>query len=350
MRVLVTGHNGYIGSVLVPVLRVAGHDVQGLDTFFFEDCTVGLDGAYVPSLRKDIRDVEAADLDGVDAVIHLAALCDDPLGDVSPERTYAINHHGAVRLARSARDAGVGRFFLASSCSVYGPGDGGDPLTENAPLRPLTPYAISKARAEEDIARLATPDFSPVFMRSATAYGVSARLRADILLNNLVCWAHATGRVRIGSDGALWRPLIHVQDIARAFAAGLAVPREAVHGQAFNVGVTGENYQVSELAEIVRAAVPGCSVEHVAGHDADVRSFRLDFGKLARTLPDFKPQWNAVFGAKDLYAALQDAEVTVEDLQGRKYVRLTQLKYLLSSELVDEQLRWVPTAMSGARG
>jgi nucleoside-diphosphate-sugar epimerase len=225
-----------------------------------------------------------------------------------------------------------------------------DPLTENAPLRPLTPYAISKARAEEDIARLATPDFSPVFMRSATAYGVSARLRADILLNNLVCWAHATGRVRIASDGALWRPLIHVQDIARAFAVGLAAPREAVHGHAFNVGVNGENYQLSELAEIVRAAVPGCSVEHVADHDADVASYRLDFGKLARTLPDFKPQWNAMFGAKDLYAALQDAQVTLEDLQGRKYVRLTQLKYLLSSELVDEQLRWVPPEMSSARG
>ena len=349
MRVLVTGHNGYIGSVLVPVLRAAGHDVRGLDTFFYEDCTIGLDGAHVPALRKDIRDVEAADLRGVDAVIHLAALCGDPLGDVSPERTDAINHHAAVQMARSARDEGVGRFFFASSCSVYGPG-GGDPLTEDAPLRPLTPYAISKARAEEDIARLTTADFSPVFMRCATAYGVSTRLRADTLLNNLVCWAHATGRVRIEGDPALWRPLIHVQDIALAFAAGLAAPRAAVHGQAFNVGVNGENYQVSELAEIVCAAVPGCSVEHVAGHDTDARSYRLDCGKLARAFPGFRPQWNAVFGAKDLYAVLQEAEVTPEDLEGRKYIRLTQLKYLLSSELVDEQLRWVPSQMSGVRG
>jgi nucleoside-diphosphate-sugar epimerase len=242
----------------------------------------------------------------------------------------------------------VGRFLFGSTCEVYGSG-GDEPLTEDAPLRPTTPYTISKARAEEDIARLADRHFSPVFLRPATAYGASPRLRADLLLNHLVCWGYTTGRVRIVGDDTLWRPVVHVQDVAQAFATALGAPRDALHGQAFNVGASGENYRLAELAEIVREAVPGCAIERVAGPDPDPRSYRLDFSKLARTLPAFKPQWNAVFGAKELYAALQEAKVTREDLQGRKYIRLTQLTYLLASELVDDQLRWVPTALSGAR-
>jgi nucleoside-diphosphate-sugar epimerase len=311
MRILVTGHNGYIGSALVPALWAAGHDVQGLDTFSFEDS----------ALRRDLLDVEVSDLSDFDAVIHLAALTHDPLGDIAAERVHAINHQGAVRLARTARDAGVGRFFLASSSSVYGSG-GPDPLTESAPVRPTTAYGVSKARAEEDIARLADRDFSPSFLRTATAYGVSTRVRADTLLNNLVCWAHATGRIRISGDPQAWRPMVHVQDIASAFAVALAATREALHEQALNVGATGENYQLSELAEVVRHAVPGCSMDQTADYEPDTTSCRLDFGKLGRTLPDFKPQWNAVFGAKDLYAALQEAGVTRDDLQGRKYVDL----------------------------
>jgi nucleoside-diphosphate-sugar epimerase len=348
MRVLVTGHHGYIGSVLVPVLRAAGHHVVGLDTGYFEDCTIGVDEWHMPTVRRDIRDILPVDLAGLDAVIHLAALSNDPLGDRSPDRTYDINHHAAVRLACSAREAGVERFIFGSTCGVYGSG-GDEPLTEDAPLHPTTPYTTSKARAEEDIARLATRHFSPVLMRPATAYGASARLRADLLLNHLVCWGYTTGRVRIVGDGTLWRPIVHVQDVAQALAAALSAPREAITGQAFNVGASGENYRLTELAEIVREAVPGCAIERVDGPDPDPRNYRLDFSKLARTFPDFKPQWNAVFGAKELYAALQEAGVTREDLQGRKYIRLTQLKYLLASELVDEQLRWVPTALSGAR-
>ena len=349
MRVLVTGHHGYIGSVLVPALRVAGHDVLGLDTFFFEDCSIGRDWHDTPALRKDLRDVDPADLRDFDAVVHLAALSNDPLGDIGAERTHDINHQGAVRLARSAREAGVERFLFASSNSVYGPG-GDVPFTEDAPTRPVTPYAISKVRAEEEIAQLADRDFTPTFMRIATVYGVSARLRADTLLNNLVCWAHTTGRIQITGDPQGWRPMVHVQDVAAAFAAALAAPREAVQGQVFNVGANGENYQLSELAEIVRRAVPGCSIEQQDGSEPDPRSCRLDFSKLGRVLPAFRPHWNAVFGAKDLYAALQEAAVTLEDLQGRKYIRLTQLKYLLDSELVDDQLRWVSTAATGTSG
>ncbi len=341
MRVLVTGHNGYIGSVMVPVLQAAGHAVVGLDTFFFEDCSLGSeDTERVPVLRKDIRDIEVSDLEGFDAIAHLAALCNDPLGDLHPEWTHEINHQASVQLASMARDAGVKRFLYASSCSMYGAAGGDDALTEEAPLRPLTAYAISKVRTEEDVSKIATDSFSPVFMRNATAYGLSPRLRADVVLNNLVCWAHTTGRIRIMSDGTPWRPIVHVQDISRAFAAVLAAPRAIIHNQAFNVGANGENYQVRELAEIVRATVPGCTIEYADGAGPDPRSYRVDFAKLSGTFPDFKPQWNASFGAKDLYAALQEANVTLADFQGRKYIRLAQIKHLLGLGRLDDALRW----------
>lgn len=351
MRVLVTGHNGYIGSVMVPVLQAAGHTVEGLDSFFFEDCSLPTeDGASVPAIRKDIRDVQSSDLEGFDAIAHLAALCNDPLGDLHPEWTHEINHQASVHLAHIARQAGVQRFLYASSCSMYGAAGGDDVLTEEAPLRPLTPYAISKVRTEEDVAKLADASFSPVFMRNATAYGLSPRLRADVVLNNLVCWAHTTGRVRIMSDGTPWRPIVHVQDISRAFAAALSAPRETIHNQAFNVGANGENYQVRELAEIVRATVPECTVEYAEGAGPDPRSYRVDFGKLTRTFPDLRPQWNASFGAKDLYAALQEANVTLADFQGRKYIRLSQVKHLLEQGLLDGALRWTTARREPDRG
>lgn len=341
MRVLVTGHNGYIGSVMVPELLASGHEVIGLDTFFFEDCTLGNDQDGVPAIRKDIRDVQVADLQGVDAIIHLAALCNDPLGDLHPGWTHEINHRASIQLALLARDAGVRRFLYASSCSMYGAAGSDDLLNEEAPLRPLTAYATSKVRTEEDLTTLADPSFSPVFMRNATAYGLSPRLRADVVLNNLVCWAHTTGLIRIMSDGTPWRPIVHVQDIARAFATVLAAPRETIHNQAFNVGVTAENYQVRELAEIVKGTVAGCTLEYAADAGPDPRSYRVDFGKLVRTFPAFKPRWNASFGAKDLYAALQEADVTLEEFQGRKYIRLAQIRHLLGSDQLDGTLRWV---------
>jgi nucleoside-diphosphate-sugar epimerase len=340
MRVLVTGHNGYIGSVMVPILQAAGHEVVGLDSFFFEDCSLLDDGHQVPALRKDIRDIQPSDLEGFDAIAHLAALCNDPLGDLHPDWTSDINHKASVQLAINARAAGVARFLYASSCSMYGAAGGDEVLNEDAPLRPLTPYAVSKVRTEEDVSKLADRSFSPVFMRNATAYGLSPRLRADVVLNNLVCWAHTTGRIRIMSDGTPWRPIVHVQDIARAFAAVLAAPREVIHDQAFNVGANGENYQVRELAEIVRKTVPGCTIEYAADAGPDPRSYRVDFGKLNRGFPDFRPHWNASFGAKDLYAALLEANITFADFQGRKYIRLAQIKHLLGQGLLDDTLRW----------
>lgn len=340
MRVLMTGHNGYLGSVMAPELRSAGHEVTGLDTFFFEGCTLGDDQDAIPALRKDVRDIQAADLRGFDAVVHLAALCNDPLGDLHAEWTYEINHQASLQLGHLAREAGVTRFLFASSCSMYGAAGRDDVLTEEAPLKPLTAYAISKVRAEETLSQLADSSFSPVFMRNATAYGLAPRLRADVVLNNLVCWAHTTGRIRIMSDGTPWRPIVHVQDIARAFAVALVAPRDAIHNQAFNVGATGENYQVRELAEIVRATVPGCTVEYAADAGPDPRSYRVDFSKLTRTFPDLRPQWNAAFGAKDLYAALQEAQVTLAEFQGRKYIRLAQIKHLLDLGRLDSTLRW----------
>jgi nucleoside-diphosphate-sugar epimerase len=326
---------------MLPVLQAAGHDVVGLDTFYFQDCTLRDGNERTAVLHKDIRDLGSPDLEGFDAVVHLAALCNDPLGDLHAEWTYDINHRASVNLARLAREAGVKRYLYASSCSMYGAAGNDDLLSEDAPLRPLTAYAVSKVRTEEDVAKLADGSFSPVFMRNATAYGVSPRLRADVVLNNLVCWAHTTGRIRILSDGTPWRPIVHVQDISRAFVAALAAPREAIHNQAFNVGANGENYQVREIAEIVRATVAGCTVEYAEGAGPDPRSYRVDFSKLMRTFPDFRPQWNASFGAKDLYDALQDAEVTLADFQGRRFIRLTQIRHLLDQGRLDRDLRWV---------
>ena len=340
MRVLVTGHDGYIGSVMVEVLRAAGHSIVGLDTYFFADCgnSTGAN-CETPAISKDVRDLTAADLGGVEVVVHLAALCNDPLGDLNPHWTLDINHHASRRLAALAKEAGVTRFLYASSCSMYGHA-GEETVDENAPLHPLTPYAISKVRAEEEISKLADRDFSPVFMRNATAYGVSSRLRADVVLNNLVCWAHTTGKIRVMSDGTPWRPIVHIRDIARAFATALAAPRDVIHNEAFNVGTNEENYQVRELAQIVRETVSGCVVEYAAGGGPDPRSYRVSFDKFQGAFPDFKPEWNARRGAREVYDAIREANLTLEDFQGRRYIRLNQLKHLLDSDLLDDTLRW----------
>jgi nucleoside-diphosphate-sugar epimerase len=340
MRVLVTGHTGYIGSVLAPILRTKGHDVVGLDAGFFEDCTLNEDRERIRALRKDVREVTVQDLRGFDAVVHLAALSNDPLGDLRPELTLDINYRASVRLARLAKEARVPRFVFASSCSMYGAAGEDEILTEESPLRPVTPYAESKVRTESEVSQMADADFSPVFMRNATAYGVSPRLRADIVLNNLACWACATGKVRIQSDGRAWRPIVHIRDIANACAAILAAPRQAIHNQAFNIGADSENYQVRDLAEIVRQVVPRCDVEFAGQANHDPRNYRVNFGKLARTLPDFKPEWNAVRGAHELYAALEPAGVTQEAFQGRRFTRLEQLKFLMGIGRLNNDLQW----------
>jgi nucleoside-diphosphate-sugar epimerase len=338
MRVLVTGHNGYIGSVMVPVLQMAGHETVGLDTYLFEQCTLFNGCHRVPAVRKDARDITVKDLIGFEGIVHLAALCNDPLGDLNPDWTDEINFKTSLRLATLAKEAGVRRFIYASSCSMYGAA-GDDVLTEDAPLKPLTAYAASKAHTEEHVSKLADKNFCPVYMRNATAYGVSPRLRADVVLNNLVCWAFTTGKVKILSDGKAWRPIVHVEDIARACAAILAAPTPMVNNRAFNVGVNGENYQVRDLAQIVKETVPGCTVEICGESGADSRNYQVDFSKIAKTL-DFKPKWNARLGAAELYDTFQKVALTQEEFLGGKFSRLTQLKILLDSNRLDNNLRW----------
>ncbi|HYL79500.1 MAG TPA: SDR family oxidoreductase [Candidatus Acidoferrum sp.] len=349
MRVLVTGHCGYIGTVMVPLLMAAGHEVIGLDTDLFTACTFGPAPAPVPSLHRDVRDVEGVDLCGLDAIVHLAGLANDPLGNLNPAVTFEINHLASVRLARMAKSAGIPRFIFSSSCSNYGAA--GDRLmNEEAVLQPVTPYAISKVRVEQDVAHLADASFSPTFLRNATAYGVSPRLRFDLVLNNLVAWAYTTGRVYIKSDGTPWRPIVHIEDISRAVLAVLHAPRQLVHNQAFNVGSTAENYRIRDLAEIVKATVPGCRIEYAPDAGPDTRCYRADFDKFARTFPAFRPRWDARRGAQELYEAYRRIGVTLDEFEGPKYKRIDHLNALLTSGRLDENLRWVPKRVAAALG
>jgi len=339
MRVLVTGHRGYIGTVMVPMLLQAGHTVFGLDSDLFEQCTFGPGLVDVPGRRVDLRDVQTTDLQGFDAVIHLAALSNDPMSDLNPEITYDINHAASVRLARLAKEAGIPRFLYSSSCSSYGTA-GDDLVDETAALNPISAYAISKVRAERDVARLADDSFSPTFLRNATAYGVSPRLRFDLVLNNLTAWAYAKGRVHIKSDGTPWRPIVHIEDISRAFLAVLAAPRDVVHNQALNVGQTEENYRIRQLADIVQKVVPGSQIEYARDGGPDPRCYRVDFGKIHRLLPDFKPQWDARRGAEELYEAYRVGGLVIDDCEGPRFKRIDHLKHLLASGRVDSTLRW----------
>lgn len=339
MKVLVTGHHGYIGSVLVPLFQSAGHDVIGLDTFYFEGCDFAAGGDPVPCIRKDVRDVLAEDLDGFEAIVHLAALSNDPLGNLNPACTYAINQEASIRLARLAKEVGIGRFLFSSSCSLYGAA-GDEMLTEEAPFNPVTPYGESKIVVEREVSKLADECFSPTYLRNATAYGVSPRLRTDLMVNDLVAHAHLDGEVLIKSDGTPWRPLVHVEDIAAAFLAVLQSPRDVVHSQAFNVGQTDENFRVREVAEMVAEVVKGSRIVYAKGGGPDPRCYRVSCEKIRMTIPQYKPRWTVRAGIEELKDSYRKMRLQREDFVGSRYVRLDRIAELIRNGKLDAELRW----------
>lgn len=343
MKLFVTGVEGYIGCLLAPLLQARGHDVVGLDTGYYRDGWLFSDRALVPgfprTLNRDIREIEPADLENVDAVVHMAELSNDPLGENNPDLTYLINHRASVRLAQLARAAGVKRFVYTSSCSVYGVAEGAEPMTERSPINPQTAYARCKSLVERDVGAMASSDFSPTFLRNATAYGASPRMRFDIVLNNLCGIAATTGRIVMTSDGTPWRPLVHVLDICEAIACCLEAPREAVHGEIFNVGHEADNYQVREIAQIVAQAYPGCELSF-GPSGGDNRSYRVSFAKIHAQLPGYRCAWDAHRGAQQLHNVFERIGIDSAVFNARPFTRLKQIRYLIESGQVDESLFW----------
>ncbi|MGI9534415.1 MAG: NAD-dependent epimerase/dehydratase family protein [Thermodesulfobacteriota bacterium] len=338
MRILVTGHKGYIGAVMVPMLLNEGHDVVGLDSDLYVRCSFGKFDDLVPNIKKDIRDIELSDLEGFDAVIHLAGLSNDPLGDLDPKLTFDINYLASVNLARLAKEAGVKRFVFSSSCSNYG-ASGDNLINENAEFKPVTIYGRSKVLVEKDVSKLADSGFCPTYLRNATAYGVSPRLRFDLVLNNLVAWAYTTGHVHIKSDGSPWRPIVHIEDISSAFIAVLNSPEELVNNKAFNVGVTEENYQIRDIANIVKDTVPKSKIEFAKNAGPDKRCYRVDCNEVLN-LTGFKPKWNATLGAQQLFKTYKKVGLELEDFEGPRYKRVDHIRQLLATGELDPTLRW----------
>ncbi|MGA0073368.1 MAG: NAD-dependent epimerase/dehydratase family protein [Steroidobacteraceae bacterium] len=345
MKILVTGTEGYIGARMAPVLEAYGHEVTGLDTGFYREGCLYADPLGMPiaprTLYRDLRKVDPSDFDGFDAVVHLAELSNDPLGQNRPEVTFRINHQGSVHLATAAREAGVRRFVYASSCSVYGIGNGEAVVDESSTPNPQTAYAQCKVNVERDLSLMASPEFSVTFLRNATAYGPSPRMRFDIVLNDLCALAATTGKIAMTSDGSPWRPIVHVEDIIEAFRCALEAPVEAVNGQIFNVGSDSENYRIRDIAAIVAEVFPGCEVSTgPAGQDN--RSYRVGFAKIASRLPGYATRWNARRGAEELRDLFQRIAFTREVHEFRPFTRLKQLKYLQGTRQVDEDLYWIP--------